>query len=287
MAFRSSIDPKLLLLVGIAAVSLSSIISRASEANPLAIAFYRNFLGGLILLPFAYGRRSEFESLSRKEWTLLVVSGLFLSLHFATWITSLINTTITASLVLTHTDPLRVALLAYAFLGERPSRRAMTGFPLALIGVLLITAQTSLESLLSLGRGDLLALAGAATVSVYLLIGRSLRQKLSVTVYASTVYLFASSFLLVGVQIADAPLLSYSWTQYAMFLALAIGPSAIGHTSFNYALKHLKASAVSISTLGEPVVASLLAVFIFGEIPGPLTLLGAALVLAGLYYALK
>ena len=108
------------LVLGIGAVSFSSILSFLSGASPLAIAFYRNLLAGLILLPLAARSWGELRALRRREVLLLVTAGLFLSIHFASWITSLFYTSITASVVLVHSDPLIVALLAFVFLGERP-----------------------------------------------------------------------------------------------------------------------------------------------------------------------
>jgi len=278
---------RLALVLGIGAVSFSSILSFLSGASPLAIAFYRNFLGGLILLPLAARSWGELSALGRREVLLLVTAGLFLSIHFASWITSLFYTSITASVVLVHSDPLIVALLAFVFLGERPARRTMVGFVVALGGVVFITAEGGTLGVQTLGMGDLLALVGAFAVAVYLLIGRRLRRDLSVTTYASTVYLIAASFLFVGSLATSEPLIGYSSGQYLIFLALALGPSVLGHTSFNYALKYLKASTVSVATLGEPLVAGTLSVFIFNQTPTVGVLVGAILVLGGLFYALR
>ncbi|MGA1975112.1 MAG: DMT family transporter [Conexivisphaerales archaeon] len=132
-------------MLGIGAVSFSSISSFLSGASPLAIAFYRNFIGGLILLPLVARGWREFGALSRREVLLLVIAGLFFSIHFASWITSLFYTSITASVVPVHSDPLIAALLAFVFLGEKPSRRTMLGFVVALAGVVLITAEGGLR----------------------------------------------------------------------------------------------------------------------------------------------
>jgi drug/metabolite transporter (DMT)-like permease len=275
------------LVVGVCAVSFSSIVSRLTAADPVAIAFYRQFLAAIILLPFAFGKRDELLRLSKKEWALLLASGFFLALHFATWITSLFRTTITASLVLVHTDPIMVAFLAYVFLRERPARRTMAGFVVALAGVALITSKDGPGGAFMPGSGDLLALAGALAVAVYILLGRRLRRNLSVTTYAASVYLISAAFLFAGAGAYGSQLTGYGWAQYLMFLALALGPSVFGHTSFNYALKFLKASTVSVATLGEPLLASMLAILVFSEVPSTFTLVGAALVLSGLYYALR
>jgi drug/metabolite transporter (DMT)-like permease len=278
---------RLSLVLGIAAVSFSSILSFLSGASPLAIAFYRNLLAGVILLPLAARSWGELRALTRRELLLLVLAGLFLSIHFGAWIASLFYTSITASVVLVHSDPLIVALLAFVFLGEKPSRRTMMGFVVALAGVVLITAEGGTMGAQTFGMGDLLALVGAFAVAVYFLLGRRLRQDMSVSTYASTVYLIAASFLFLGSLATSEPLIGYSSGQYLIFVALALGPSVLGHTSFNYALKYVKASTVSVATLGEPVVAGSLSVFIFNQTPTVGVVAGALLVLGGLFYALR
>jgi drug/metabolite transporter (DMT)-like permease len=278
---------RLALLLGVGAVSFSSILSRLSGADPLAIAFYRQLLAGVLLMPWAIPKLGELKALSRKEQSLLLVSGLFLAVHFGTWITSIFQTTIAASVVLVHTDPIMVAALAYVFLGERPGRRTLFGFLLAIVGVVAITGGDSYSAAFMVGSGDFLALTGAFAVAIYILAGRRLRRTLSVITYASVVYLLSAFFLLMWAPLSGQTLTGYTSLQYLMFLALALGPSVLGHTSFNYALKYVKASTVSVSTLGEPAVASLLAVIVFSEVPSGYAALGAALVLAGLYVALR
>ena len=63
---------------------------------------------------------------------------------------------------------------------------------------------------------------------------------------------------------------------------LALVPQLLGHTSFNWALRYLPASLVAVALLGEPIGSSALAFVLLHEVPGPVTLGGAALILAGI-----
>ena len=69
--------------------------------------------------------------------------------------------------------------------------------------------------------------------------------------------------------------------------AITLGPQILGHTVFNWALKYVDASLISGTILAEPVVAALLAWLLLTEKPGFATVLGGAVVLAGLYLLLR
>jgi drug/metabolite transporter (DMT)-like permease len=129
--------------------------------------------------------------------------------------------------------------------------------------------------------GDLLALVGAVSVSVYFLCGRSLRRQLSTGAYVVMSYSVGAMTLWLGTLVLQAPLLGFSWQIFGMFLLIALIPQVIGHTSFNWALKHLSAPTVSVSMLGEPIGASILAYLLLGEKISGWTLAGGVTTLLG------
>lgn len=294
--------PFLVLLGGILAVSAASIFIRYAQvyAPSLVIAVYRLVLASLFLAPLAYWRyRAELRSLSLHDLRLGLLSGIFLALHFATWITSLEHTSVASSVVLVATAPLWVALLSPFTLREPVSRAVLAGMLLALVGGTVIGLSDSCtwhsgnlicppmadfvsgEAFL----GDILALAGALMAAAYILIGRSLRSKMSLIPYIFVVYSMAA-IVLVGLMFAagQSPT-GYPTPAYAWFLLLAIVPQLLGHSSFNWALRYLSAAYVSIALLGEPVGSTILAYFLLRETPASLKIFGAILILAGIYIA--
>ena len=290
------------IFIAILAVSTASIFIRQAQqdAPSLVIAAVRLSLASLAIAPFAiFQHRDEIRSLTRREWILAALAGLFLSVHFATWITSLEYTTVVSSVVLVSTGPLWVALLSPVFLKENSSRWVWIGMTLALLGGLIVGLGDScsltdarlscppLSDLLSGSAflGNFLALLGAWTVAGYLMIGRNLRAKISLVPYIFIVYGIASIALLGYVVIAKQPLFGYSQLTYLWMLCLALIPQLIGHSTYNWALRYMPASLVSITTLGEPIGSAILAFFLLGESPSALTLLGGALILAGIYLA--
>ena len=299
------------IITAILAVSTASIFIRFAqrEAPSLVIAALRLTFASLILAPVALTRhRVELRALTRGDLLLGLLSGVFLAIHFATWISSLEYTSVASSVVLVSTGPLWVALLSPIFLKEPLSRPVLIGMLLALLGGTIIGLGDSCTlgwSQYALGAtrpsitcppfsefvqgkaffGNFLALAGAWAVAGYLMIGRKLRAGMSLVPYIFVVYGIAALILLGIMFAAGQHPTGYSPLTYIWMLLLALVPQLIGHSTYNWALRYLPAALVSITTLGEPVGSAILAYFILSEAPTLLTILGGVLILAGIYLA--
>ncbi len=287
--------------IAILAVSSASILIRfaQTEAPSLVIAALRISIASLVLAPIALIRyRSELSALTRSELGLAILSGIFLAVHFGTWITSLEYTTVASSVVMVSTGPLWVALVSPLLLKERISRFAWIGLALALLGGLTVSLagaciwhrglECSSLSTAFQGKamwGNFLALAGAWAVAGYLVIGRKLRSGMALIPYIFLVYGMASLALLAFALAAGERMLGYSSLTYLWIVLLALIPQLIGHSTYNWALRYLPASMVATANLGEPVGSAILAAIILQEDPGPLTIIGGILILAGIYMA--
>jgi drug/metabolite transporter (DMT)-like permease len=276
--------------LAVIALSFASIfITKLETADvpPLVIAFYRMAITTVLLLPPALVfRRKEIASLARKDFGLLALGGLFLAIHFGAWITSLKYIPIATSIVLVNSHPLFVVVASYLFLGERPTRRSLLGTAVGLAGMVVISgnAFTGAFSGFQLAlKGDGLALIGALAVVGYFIVGRKARARISLLGYVTPLYAACSVFLLVFVVVSRDALAGYGASTWAYLAALAVVPTIIGHTLFNWSIKHVRPTAISLTFLAEPVVASLLALMFFGQRPPLATFIGGALVLAGVY----
>jgi len=299
---RPPVPPVLVLALGILAVSTASIFIRFAqrEADSLVIAAWRLLLATLVLAPLALTRRrDELKRLKRGELGLAILSGFFLAVHFAAWISSLAYTSVASSVVLVSTAPLWVALLSPLALKEPLARPVMLGMSLALVGGVIVSVSDTCSlgaagltcppfSQFVHGRafwGDLLALTGAWAVAGYLIIGRRVRVRVSLLSYIFVVYGMAALVLLAAVLLAGLPFFGFSPLTYLMLLGLALIPQLLGHTTYNYALAYLSAAFVSVAALGEPVGSSILAYFLLDETPSVMKLCGAGLILGGIYIA--
>ena len=275
------------LSVGVVSVSFAAILIRLADAPPLVIGAWRLGLASLILTPAALGlKRDELRSLTRRDWGLAVLSGIFLGIHFAAWITSLEYTTVASSVVLVATNPVFVGLASHFLLGERMGRLMWVGILVAVAGSMVIgygDFDVAGRALL----GDGLALVGALAGACYFLIGRELRKRLSLLAYIWPTYSTAAAVLTLAALAAGDRLVGHTPQTYLLFLLLALAPQIMGHSMLNWSLRHLSPTLVAVATLAEPISSALLAFLILRETPRPLALVGAAILLAGIYLSMR
>ena len=286
--------PYVALLIGVLAVSTAAIFIRLAQeegAPSLVLSAARLSVASVVLTPIVLRRhRAELRAIQVRDMWLAVASGVMLGLHFASWITSLEYTAVVNSVTLVTTNPLWVALMAPLVLNERVGRWAIAGLVLALAGGIVVALSgeagappTRQEPLL----GNGLALFGAWMVSIYFMIGRQLRARLSVITYIWLVYSVAASLLVIVVVLSGQQVLGLPGEAYLWMVLMGLVPQLIGHSSFNYALGFLPAAYVTTVILIEPVGSGLLAMIFLDEWPVPLQLAGATLILAGIALATR
>lgn len=279
--------PYLVLLAGVLTASTAAIMITAARqlgTPSLTIAAGRLTFASILLTPLAWGRaRGELLRIGRRDLALALGAGVVLAVHFAAWISSLAYTSVASSTAFVTTNPIWVALASWLVFRERLSRGVWSGVGLTVIGALVIAFSDrggagGSDPLL----GDALALGGAICVSGYFLAGRILRARLSTLPYIWLVYSTAAVVLLVWMALQGGSLWGLDVRIYLLLLGLAVGPQLIGHTSFNWAIKYLSATFVTVAILGEPIGSALLAVVLLDQPVQPLQLAGGALLLAGI-----
>ena len=283
------------LALAIAGISLAAPLIRLSSAHPVAIAIWRLVISlGLIGVALAATRGwRAWRTLTPREIVLALAAGAMLALHFWSWNTSLLYTSIAASVILVNLQPAIVAVASALWLREAPTRWQWLGIAIAMAGAgAVVFTSVGSADIDSAGSrpmlGNTLALFGAVTAALYYLTGRRLRRKLDLVPYVTLVYGACLGALLMIAALVSAPLLPQPGREWAIFTGLAIGPMLLGHTGMNWALGHLPAYVVNITVLGEPVGAILLGALLPGirEVPTAGVLAGGALVLGGILLAL-
>lgn len=275
------------LMAGLTAISTSVLFIRWGAAAPgETLAVWRTVFGALLLVPVAAIKaRTEIRSLSTREWVLILVSGVFLGLHFVTWINSLYFTSVASASALVALSPLFLAALGYIFLKEKLRPRELAALLVAVAGVAglgWIDRSPATVAVQHPMLGNSLALSAAGLISVYLLIGRFVRQRRSWLAYVAPVYVVTACTTILVALIQGAPLTGWGWEIYVLCLGMALVPHLLGHGSLNWSLKYLSATTVGLASLGVPVVSSFWAALAFGEIPSGAAMGAMLLILASL-----
>lgn len=280
-------NPYLALTFAIISISTSAILVKLATAPAPIIATYRLLFTIILMLPFLSRTKNEWSSIRKSDWLFCACSGLFLALHFISWFESLNYTSVASSVVLVSLSPLFAFLGGYLFFKEKMKWQAILGGVISIFGSLVISWGDFRISGIALF-GDILALLGAITATGYLLFGQTVRKRLSLLTYTFIVYGMATLVLIIYDLLLDYPLLPYPQNDWILFLVMAIFPTLLGHSILNWVVKWVSTSFISMSLLGEPIGASILAYIILGEklhfsqwVGGFVILVGIAIYLYG------
>lgn len=266
-------------------MSTSSIMIRYCSAPALIIALYRLIMTtGIAGLWQCSSIPEKVAALSKRDLLFICVSGVFLALHLASWISSLSYTSISSSVLFTNLQVIFVLAFSLLFLQEKVNRAVTAGIAIAVAGSCLVATGDLQHGRLA---GDMLALASGAFIAVYYIAGRYIRVRVDTMTYTFIVSGVAALVLLVTALGLGLALSGFRAIDWVLFFLMALGPGIGGHAVFNWALKYVKAPLVSVSILGESVGASILGYLIFKEALLWYQLSGGALILLGIYLAVS
>lgn len=279
---KLKLNPYMLVIIGVIAVSTSAIFVKLSSASSGVIAFYRLFFSVVIMIPmFSIKYIKEITKVSIRDFILATVAGIFLAFHFILWFESLNYTSVASSTVLVTLQPLFAFIGTYFFFHEQLSRKTIISALIAICGSILISwgdFYISKEALF----GDILALIACALITAYLLIGQSLRKRISMITYTFIVYLMSAITLLIYVILKNEALYPYPAIDWIYFILLAIVPTLLGHSLFNLSLKWVSTNVISMAILFEPVGAAILAYILLNETLAWTQVVGGLIVMIGL-----
>jgi drug/metabolite transporter (DMT)-like permease len=275
----------LLLTISIIAISFAAIFVKWSEAPATIISMYRMNLACLLLLPIVWAKRKEFLKLSKRDWLFLSIAGMFLALHFALWFGSLKLTTVASSTIILSLQPIVALIGGFFIYKERVSMSILLPIGISVMGIIMVGwGDFGLGSTVMIG--NLLSFLSVIAVVGYLLIGQSKVKEISHWIYSFCVFLFAGLALTVYNLVTAVPISGYDPREWGIFLLLAILPT-IAHVIFNMLLNDVNTTTISMSILGEPVGATILAVILLGEAVIGLQIIGGCFVLLGVCFFLR
>jgi len=281
---KSSIFSYFILFFGVFALSTSAIFVKLADAPAAIIAFYRLLFATVILLPlllFNKRNRNELKTLSKKQWGFGFLSGLFLATHYVLWFESLRYTSVASSTVIVTLQPLFSMVGGYFLFKERFTKGAVIGCFIAISGSIVIgwqDFQISGDALY----GDILAFMAAGIITAYFFISQHIRKDLSLIPYSVISYGSSACFLGIFAYMQQQSFIHYATQTWLSFIGLAFIATILGQTIFNWLLKWMSATVISMSILGETIGTCVLAYFILSETITLQQALGISIIFIGL-----
>jgi drug/metabolite transporter (DMT)-like permease len=273
------------LLVGAACIALSPIFVRLSEAGPTATAFWRVALAVPALWLLYFFRKGTATRRYSGKWPLLLAAGFAFAGDLGFWHASVQLTSVANSTLLANLASIFVALAAWIFLRQKPTRLFLAGLGAALLGVLLLV-NTSLAFSATGLVGDALGVVTAMFYAGYILAVKALRDRGETTLHLMAVTsTITALFLLPAALASGEAMLPATASGWWILIGLALVSHAAGQGLIAYALAHLPAAFSSVSLLSQPVMAALFAWVLLSEALVPLQIAGGLVVLAGIYLA--
>ncbi|MEV5026756.1 DMT family transporter [Paenibacillus sp. LPE1-1-1.1] len=273
--------PFILLLISILSVSISSIMIKFSDTPTSVAGMYRLFISVIIMFAFVPWKMLRSSEMNKKDWSIVILAGLFLGLHFLFWMESLVYTSVASSMVILSLQPLFVMIGSCLLFKEQANLLTVFCLIVALCGSIIIAwgdIGISREALI----GDGLSLIGTLFVSAYLLAGQKVSRKIDANVYSIIVFFIGGTVMLVYNLLNNFSLVEYDSSDWTYFLLLAIIPTIFGQYIFNLLLKSIGATTVSVGIIGEPVLAIILAYLLIGETFTFFQFLGGMMTLIGM-----
>ena len=274
----------LILFCGVFALSTSAVFVKIAQAPSAVTAFYRLLIAAAVLAPLFLLRpqcRSELRTIRMGQWSQMIWAGVLLALHYVLWFESLNFTSVASSTVLVSLQPLFSLALERFVSKKKVKRTALAGCGIALCGCVVIGLgdfQIDGQSLL----GDILAFMAAGVISLYFFVGEKARRDLSAVTYSALSYFFSAVILLAYAVVQRQPLWGYTRQTWLAFIGLALISTIGGQFVFNFLLKRLPASAVTMSILGEPIGTCILAGLILHEVVMLQQLTGILVIMLGM-----
>lgn len=267
----------------------ATLIRLAQEAGitSVALASGRLLFACVVLSPLAVRHgQAQIQALSRRSWLLILIAGVTLGFHFATFVSALAYTSVLQTLVFSATTPFFAAFIAYFTINEQVRRGVWFGIVLALAGTVMIAVgsdsgvpPTRSAPLL----GSTLALGSAFLMAAYLTLGRQVRGELNTVTYSTLVFGVGGVFLAaVMLPILGESLFGHSPAAYFWLIMTALVAQVGGHSGWNMALGGFPATIVSMGLLLVPVTGTIFALIVLSEIPGIWALIGSAVIIAGI-----
>jgi drug/metabolite transporter (DMT)-like permease len=279
--------PHLAALGGAMCIAFSGILYRFAAVTPETATVYRCLFGLPLLALVAWGERRRYGPLPGRTIRLAALAGIFFAGDLTSWHHAIEAVGAGLATVLGNLQVIVVGIVAWLFLGERPSRAILVALPVVLLGIVLISGVVGADAYgANPPLGVLLGVLTAICYAGYLLVIRGLGRDLRRPAGPVTVATAATALSAGGFGVAMGSFEPLPGVESLGWLALlGVSAQSAGYLLISISLPRLPAVLVSMILLAQPVATVILAMVILGEAPSVAQLAGVVLVVGGIAVA--
>ncbi|MBS0664427.1 MAG: DMT family transporter [Verrucomicrobia bacterium] len=271
-----------LLTVGVFSTSMSVILIRMSPTQPVVLSALRLLLAGLLLGPvFLHEWRRHGPAFTAAHWRCTLAPSVLLALHFSSWsYGARLTGTAQASLIV-NLVPVAMPFLLHWLVQERINRVEIVGTVIALGGVALLMLPDALAGGGDL-RGNSICFVSMLLVAGYVAYSRKNRDFPSLWLYVVPIYLQSGLLCLLAALPQVRAFGRHGAQEWWLVVALAVGPTILGHTIINHALRHIRGQVVGLFTAAQFIFPTVVAYLFFHEHPVARFYVASLVVISGI-----
>jgi len=276
-----------LLLLGSLAGSTAVIMIKAGTEHPMLVASYRLLVAALVLTPAfirALAINKPGYGWTQFKWTML--PSLFLAAHFITWVIGARATPVTNASLINNLTPVALPFFLWLFYREKITWAEGLGTIIAMTGLFILSGR-NLSTSSDIRLGDTICFLSMLTLAGYFALGRKNNNRLNLWLYVVPMYYMSGMLCLLAACFYINPVKSYTTQNILYIIGLGLIPTVVGHSLYNYSLKHLRGQLVGLINLVQPFMSAILGFLLLGEIPLPAYYLAAVLVVCGVVIAIR
>lgn len=222
--------------------NLSALIVLVNNVEPITLTAARIFSAGIFVLILSK-IIGIFRLPTKEEWkTILYITVFNVALHHTFLSLGLVRTSGVNAGIILGAAPLMTMVLSIIILREHVSRLRKLGFLLGFIGII-ITSLASSEGIGSISSGDLMIFLAMFVQAFSFILISKLNPSFDPRLLTGYMLVVGSIFIFILSIIVERDIgqLSalFSWKLGLVFLFSALGATAFGHMTYNYAIKNV------------------------------------------------
>jgi len=274
------INPRVSLIIGVLSISIFPVLVKWAPVSGITSAFYRMFIGFICLLPYVLITK-KLSLPPKSQWLPIFLCGIVFGSDIAVWNMSIHYSNATQATLLTNLAPIWVGIGSFLFLSDKPSRRFWIGTVIAITGLIVLIGFDTFAQM-QFDKGFLLAVLSGMLYATYILISKTVLNKISIVNFMIYNMAVSSIYLLIVCVLTGQPLWNFSSTVWGVFVIQGLICQLLGWLALNYTVKKMDAKRVSLSLLSQSIVTGLMAWIFINEKISFQMIIGGLIILAGI-----